>query len=844
LIHLASFLRPFKIENDLTIAARTLLRAAATALAVTLSIVSMTSMTVSAAHAQPIGAALSGVVTDTSGAVVPGVWLTLADAASGVQRQTTANERGEYAFAGLPAGRYVLSAGHDGFAPARIVDITLADGEQRALAVTLRVAPLAETVSIEAASGYTAAGATAGSKIARELKDIPQSVSVVTEQRIRDQQLTTVIDALGQATGVTIAHDNYESVYARGFEIKNMQFDGGSPSHINNYADYSGLPDLATYERIEVLRGADGLFGGAGEAGGTINLVRKQPRARRQVSFDAFAGSWNHFRAQLDATGALGWNGRLRGRVVAAQETRDLFYDYGTSDTSIVYGIAEADVTSRTVITFGTRFERLDTVPNTIGIPRYSNGVDLKLPRSTYLGAKWSYWDTNTTEIFGVVKQSLGGSWSLRVNVSQQRRDMDVKYAALAGGVNPVTLGESFVFATEVDYAPTQRLADVTLTGRVPLFGAPQEVTLGANWQDVDGSSFKQSSLGFELVDMADFDAATWPEPSSTTHWGSLYGALGHNQHGVYASVRSRLSSRLHTTVGARVSSFEYERIQTDFDPETGVQIGRNYLYSKDSNVPTFFGGATFDATPALTIYGSVAEIFQTQGTNVTEEGEPLKPITGISYEAGVKGAWLGGAVTGSLAAYRVQRKNAAVQTSATGFFGDFYCCYVAAAEISSTGLDAELTGRIRAGWEVFAGYTLNNTRYERGTGESDGSAYFPLMPRHLLKIWSMVRLPGRLSAVRVGGGINAQSKTYVSGTASTYDATGNSIGSTPFEFTQDGYALVTVRGEYRINDRWSAAVNVNNVFDRTYYQTVGSTLGFNYYGAPRSVVTTLRVRY
>jgi outer membrane receptor for ferric coprogen and ferric-rhodotorulic acid len=308
--------------------------------------------------------------------------------------------------------------------------------------------------------------------------------------------------------------------------------------------------------------------------------------------------------------------------------------------------------------------------------------------------------------------------------------------------------------------------------------------------------------------------------------------------------VRSRLSSRLHTTLGARVSSFEYERIQNDFDPETGVPIGRNYLYSKDSNVPTFFGGVTFDATPALTIYGSAAEIFQTQGTNVTEQGEPLEPITGVSYEAGVKGRWLGGAVAGSLAAYRVQRKNAAVQTNATGFFGDFYCCYVAAAEISSTGLDAEVTGQLLPGWEISAGYTLNRTRYERGTAESEGSAFFPLTPRHLLKIWSMVRLPGRLSAVRIGGGINAQSKTYVSGTASTYDAAGNAVGTTPFEFTQEGYGLVSVRGEYRFSDRWSAAVNVNNLFDQTYYQTVGSTLGFNYYGAPRSVLATLRVRY
>jgi iron complex outermembrane receptor protein/outer membrane receptor for ferric coprogen and ferric-rhodotorulic acid len=87
-----------------------------------------------------------------------------------------------------------------------------------------------------------------------------------------------------------------------------------------------------------------------------------------------------------------------------------------------------------------------------------------------------------------------------------------------------------------------------------------------------------------------------------------------------------------------------------------------------------------------------------------------------------------------------------------------------------------------------------------------------------------------------VGGSATIQSTHYVSGTA--LSASGASV---PFDFTQDGYALWNAMVQYRIDPRWTLTLNVNNLFDKTYYQTLGSTFSNNLYGAPRNAMLTLR---
>ncbi|KAG1248189.1 hypothetical protein G6F65_019754 [Rhizopus arrhizus] len=133
-------------------------------------------------------------------------------------------------------------------------------------------------------------------KTEQALKDIPQSVTVVTRKRLDDQNLSTISEVLENTTGVTISEvaDGGRNFYSRGFKITNIQYDGVPLSRSFYAVGNSFTGSTAYLDRVEVFRGAQGLFEGAGQPGGSVNLVRKRPTAETQVLMEARAGSWDH----------------------------------------------------------------------------------------------------------------------------------------------------------------------------------------------------------------------------------------------------------------------------------------------------------------------------------------------------------------------------------------------------------------------------------------------------------------------------------------------------------------------------------------------------------------------
>jgi outer membrane receptor for ferric coprogen and ferric-rhodotorulic acid len=712
-----------------------------------------------------------------------------------------------------------------------------------------------EATEDDSANSYASQAVNIGGKTARDLRQVQQSVSIVTQERIQDQNLTDVTEALNQSTGVTLVATSsvYSAAYSRGFQINSVQSDSGSPSFFNGLG-YFGLPDLAIYDRVEVLRGSDGLFSGAGEAGGTINLVRKRPQAQSQFLVEALAGRWDQYRVQLDATGSLGWDGRVRGRAVAAQEDRHYFYETAKLDKTVVYAIAEADLTDSTLVTLGGNYEQRDSIPNHNGLPRFANGASLDLSRDTCFCTGWSFWDTQTTEVFAKVEQKLGANWGVKLNVSQQKQQFDARYTHARGAVNPFTQNGAALRIIQSESSPRTRLGDISMNGKFDIAGHAQELLFGFNTQDVDSDGFDDSDQFWTvssayatnpLINVFTFDPGNFPDPGEPRFPATTYTRFGQKQSGVYASLRSSLTSRLHSVIGARYSDYEYKFSFTNTNITTGVPINSVSRGFETNNEFVPYGGLTFDVTDAISVYGSFSRIFQPQGNLVTRTGDALDPIEGNSYELGAKGAWLNNRVTASLAVYNIKRENAGVQLAGvTGTFGDLSCCYQSTAEIESKGADAEITGEILPGWQLFAGYTYNENQYKKGYAALDDTAFFPRTPKHLLKLWTMAQLPGTLSALSVGGGINGQSKTFLTGTAVNYGPNGAVLGNVPFQYTQGGYAVVSLRGELRFSEQWTAALNVTNLFDRTYYQTLGPSTNGNFYGEPRNYMLTLRGKF
>ena len=707
----------------------------------------------------------------------------------------------------------------------------------------------AEREATEGSGSYAASYVSLGK--GQDIRETPQSISVVTRQRIEDQAMSNVGEVMQQTTGVTVDYGGAGGLggaatrfLSRGFEISNVQIDGAS---VDAFSQQLFDPNLAMYDSVQVVRGANGLFSGNGEPGGAINLVRKRPTAQKQILGSVGVGSWNRKQAEVDVAGPLNEAGSLRGRAVLAHSDKNFFYRGADSQNSLLYGILEADVTSSTRVSLGASYDKLKATPWREGLPRAANGDDLKLSRKTALMAGWSHYDKSAKEIFAQLDQQLAGDWKLKAQVNYQKVDSDSRLASLSGAVDPATgLGANWTGFSN-DFRSEKKSLDVHASGPFSLFGRKHRLLLGADWskvRDDQDTYYSEMDTPLSLTNVYEFDPGRIPFAVRERMTRS-YPGYGATQKGFYGRANLSLTDQLTAIVGGRYASYSYDTPYINYNADGSVRASGREYYS-ESGIFTPYAGLVYDLGKQWTAYGSVTEIHKSQANMLAGPvpGAALDPIKGRSFELGVKGELGEGKLNTAFALYRIERKGQAVRDprypeADIGNLG-LSCCYVAQGKIISQGLDMEVTGQLAQGWQLFAGYTYNHNRNKTDPSQL---VYSSITPKHLFKLWSSYQLQGQHSPWTVGGGVTLQSATYVSGTANSYNpASGQYDGdAVPFRFTQAGYAVWGASVQYRINRNWSAALNVHNLFDKTYYKTVGTSGSGNWYGEPRSVLLTLR---
>lgn len=679
-------------------------------------------------------------------------------------------------------------------------------------------------------------------KTGQSLREIPQSVSVVTRQRIEDQGLNSLNSVLDQTTGLTWTNGTSDNstIYSRGFAVSNIRIDGGAPMSWEGPGYVSGFnnTDMAAYEQIEVLRGADGLFAGGGEPGGVINLVHKRPKAEPGLSVTTSAGSWQNYRLELDATGPLAFEGALRGRMVAVQQQRDFYYDDADSKKYMLYGVLQGDLNATGVLTVGASSEHRDDTPFRQGLMRYSNGDDLKLSRETSFVADWNTHEVDEKQVFADYEQGLGADWTLNAKATYLDRSRFTKAGFVTGAIDPVSGAGANWSMTEVDNESRQLALDVNLLGNIEWLGRWHKLLLGVDRQDEKGRWYTYSGTPV-AVNVFDFVPPQPDEPASAAY-NLFVDPMERTQTGLYGAVQFQAADALRLILGGRYTDYEYDFTQDGIRGYTRTRY-------EDKGVFLPYGGLVYDIDSRWSAYGSVSETYVSQASRFEAPlpGSPLDPITGRNYEVGLKGELWQGRLNLALALYRIEREGEAVRdpdypSSPAGDGGN--CCWLAQGEVVSQGFDVEINGELLPGWQVFSGYTYNHNENK----QADNARYSSVTPKHLLKLWSTYRLPGDWQRWKVGGGVTAQSANYVTGTARSFNASSGLYDgpATPFDFSQSGYAVWSLLGEYSLDRHWTAALNVNNLFNKTYYQTVGSSVTNNWYGEPRNVMVSLRGKF
>ena len=671
--------------------------------------------------------------------------------------------------------------------------------------------PLSEATAQETLDEVTVEGARYYSKVTLgktpvSQRQMPSSVSVITEQRIQDQNLTTVAAALANVTGVTaIPNDTSQSQFrSRGYALSVM-YDGlPTYSSLGGYHQF----DLAMYDRVEVLRGPVGLLQGSSEPGGTVNLVRKRGRDRLGIAAALSAGRWDDYRAVLDVTGPINVSRNLRGRVVASYDDSEAFTDWTHSAQDMVYGTLDWDVTDKTTVSVAAVKQERRTSSTYSGLPAWESGAQMRLPRSTNPTPGWNRDSTDTREYSVELVRHFTDAWNLTIRGSRRDQDLFFHDAFAYSGVDDVDYMVDYA-RREYGYEYRRRAADIFLTGAIQFFGRTHAFFAGYNY---DG--FDSRFAGVSFTTPREIVRVRFDQRGLLSDFSAAYdegGTTETRQSGFYAQARISLTDALTAIGGARFGDFN---VRSRTLPPADATAWRQGNDVDDELTP--YGAIHYDVRPWLSMYGSYANTFVSQSTLRRVDGSALEPRTGRQFEVGTKAEFLERRLTASLAAFNLRDQNRSLPDVANpGFF-------ITAGEVESKGWEVEVSGSPGAGFELQAGYARLDTKYLTALPAQQGQPFSVFEPKHSWRLWAVRRFD--LAGLTFGVGCNGQSDI-------AFDAARR----------QGGYAVVNAMAAYRINPHWSLSFNASNVFDKNHYSRLGGTNTYNTYGEPRSYSLTIR---
>jgi outer membrane receptor for ferric coprogen and ferric-rhodotorulic acid len=237
------------------------------------------------------------------------------------------------------------------------------------------------------------------------------------------------------------------------------------------------------YDRVEVLRGADGLNAATGNPSATVNFIRKRPTYDFQASGDIAYGSWDTKRIDVDVSGPLNKAGTVAGRLVAVHEDGKYYIDRYKPSKDIVYGVVDANLTPTTLATLGFSYEnnRSDGA-QWGGLPLLdANGNQLSYGVGASMAPSWAYFNTQEERAFAELTQQLGQRWKWKTTAAFNDISSNAKIFYPNGALNPDGSGiESYTSWWKE--SNRQIVLDSNVSGKIDLFGRTHDLVFGASF--------------------------------------------------------------------------------------------------------------------------------------------------------------------------------------------------------------------------------------------------------------------------------------------------------------------------------------------------------------------------
>lgn len=694
-------------------------------------------------------------------------------------------------------------------------------------------APAASTdqiVAPKALDSVTVSGSreSASTRLQLTPRETPQSTTTVNREQIERQSLTSIDAVLRNVNGVAVSfYDTQRPLYyARGFQITDFQIDG-----LPSYSSSTNQEfDTALYERIEIVRGANGILTGVGVPSATINMVRKRPQREFAASVALTAGSWNLYRGELDINAPLNKDGSVRSRLVIAPQKKDSFRDRYSEDKTALLAAIEADLGPSTVATLG--YQRQSNVPKAPiwgTIPRFAtDGSPIDLPTSVSFSPPWTRWERTSGTLYATLEHQLNDDWSVKAALNHTEGDTFSlrtygygRTVSLAPFVNPVTGAGTTLYAAVGGGSEKQDTVDAYLSGKFDLGGRKHDLMVGVSSTRIATRTDGYSSVAnwsYVIPNIYTWDGNA-PEPavSKTGAWRTQIT----QQTGLFASARWRLTEPLSLLTGVRLTDWHRH---TDTYGTTGSYAGKSLVQDENRKVTPYIG-AVYDITPTLSAYASYTRIFNPQNYK-DRNNVPLSPVIGSNAEAGLKAELLDRRIQAHFAVFQTKQDNYGVRDGAiTTPLPDGTLPYVAVNGTKSTGFELEFAGMATNQWRVSAG--LTRAKVTRAPTD----LIYANLPEYLLQLGTDYQFAGALAPLSVGGNLVWQSSVegfnipHPSGTVTV---------------KQSPTAILGLRASWKFTPKLSATLAVNNVTNKKYW----ANLDYGNYSDPHNVSLTMRAAF
>lgn len=702
------------------------------------------------------------------------------------------------------------------------------------------------SVTTEGSGSYTTGATAAATRLDLSLRKTPQSISVVTRQQMDDQNLQSVSDVLKQTPGITVNQESSEAFtfYSRGFKLDNFQFDGvpSLSSDGGSLRDNYSIGNSLIYDRVEVLKGATGLVNGSGNPSGVINLVRKRPTAEAQGHISVGAGSWDKYQADFDFAGPLTDSGNIRGRMVAGTQSQRSYVDYLTGEQNTFYGVLEADLSEKTLLTLGHDVQKnYDNGSTTGALPAFfMDGRRAKFDRDTNAADRWTWRNQETQRTFVELVHSFDNDWVLKGVASSRdyrsrelisgisseaiQADASISHGFIAGNVDRASgYVNNSGTASKFNTTSKEKGLDLYARGPFSLGGRMHEAIFGYSIAHTESTSKRHDGVTNGIIN----DVFQWDGYGDTPRdfeWWSTFNIEARQKVGFAATIL-KPTDALAVILGARIVDYKW-------DIDTINAIGRRLPASAtNSSEVVPYAGITYDLDAYHTAYASYTDIFKPQAYSLGPDGKPIDPLSGESHEVGIKGAYFDNRLNASMALFELKQDNFAVPTGGSTPSGS--SAYRAEKGVTTRGVELEVNGELMNDLQVMAGYTFAESH------NADDRRVATNQPQHLLKMATNYRLQGDWHKFTVGGNAYWQSSTFFKPS----DEDWYEIKDPTAKFEQKSYALVGLVGGYDVTRDLKATLNVNNLFDKHYYSGIGN-YGTVFWGAPRNVMFNVKYSF